>query len=63
MVDAVAVSQRQLLSDHPAHRQAEDVRPFDSLGVENADGVGHHVGDGERITDGVRPSGAAIAHA
>src|SRR5690606_18717568 len=38
------VLDRHRLHDHAAHGDAEDVRPLDAEVVEQADGVGRHVG-------------------
>ena len=45
----VGVLDRHRLHDHPAHRRAGDVGPFDAEVVEQADPVGGHVG--QRVGD------------
>ncbi len=42
------MGQRELLRDHPAHRDADDVGALDLEPVEQADRVGGKVGDRER---------------
>ena len=50
------------LGDHPAHRRADDVGRVDAERVEQADGVGGHVGEAVGDLDGLalrRPRGTS----
>jgi hypothetical protein len=58
--DPLGVSQRKLLGDHAAHRDADDVGALKLQRVEQAGGVGGEVGDRERKLGLAREPHAAV---
>ena len=58
--DPLRVGERQLLGDHPAHRDADDVGALDLERVEQRQRVAGHVGDRERQLGPAREPHAAV---
>ena len=61
--DAVGPAQRQLLGDHPAHRQPDDRRRAEAEVVDDAAGVAGQVADRVRPRRVARPAAAAVVDA